>query len=101
MKMSISTREISIGLYQPESGTVVRLTQFLPKRVPSIKDFNRQLGIRFAFVDPGFHIHIKDTRPDPAEDYDVEQFRVETHPETRIDVANRPVRNPLGRAAPG
>jgi hypothetical protein len=79
------------GTYQENSGTTVRLTQFLPKRVPSPEDFCRQLAVRFAFVDPAFRIHIRNTRADPPEAYEVEQFHVETHPETVIDVSARPV----------
>jgi hypothetical protein len=88
------------GTYQQESGTTVRLTHFLPKRVPSPEDFRRQLAVRFAFVDPAFHIHIKDTRVDPPEEYQVEQFHVETHPETFIDVSGRPVMTPEGEQLP-
>ena len=53
------------GTYAAESGTTVRLTSFLAKRVPGYDDFQRQLAVRFAFVDPSFHIHIRDTRTDP------------------------------------
>ncbi len=79
------------GTYQEDSGTIIKLTSFLPKRVPSSDDFHRQLGVRFAFTHPDFHIHIRDTRVTPPNDSDVEQFRVETHSETFIDVSERPV----------
>jgi hypothetical protein len=38
------------GTYQPKSGTTIRLTSFLPKRVPGFEDFHRQLAVRFAYV---------------------------------------------------
>jgi hypothetical protein len=86
--------------YQDHSGTTVRLTMFLPKRVPAVEDFQRQLGIRFAFGDPDFKIHIRDTRQDPPQDYDVEEFKVDTHPETYLDVSQRPVRTAEGEELP-
>jgi hypothetical protein len=88
------------GAYRAESGTQIILTSFLAKRVPSPEDFHRQLGVRFAFVDPGFQIHVTDTRPDPPESQDVAQFRVDVHEETRIDVSERPLLSPDGRLLP-
>lgn len=79
------------GTYQLKTGTTIRLTSFLAKRVPGPDDFHRQLAVRFAFVDPGFHIHIRDTRANPPVDSDIGQFQVEVNADTRIDVSGRPV----------
>jgi hypothetical protein len=88
------------GTYQEDTGTTVQLTSFLPKRVPGYDDFHRQLAVRFAFVDPEFHIHIRDTRAEPPQDWDVEQFAVETNSETFIDVSDRPVVTEDGQTLP-
>jgi Histidine kinase-, DNA gyrase B-, and HSP90-like ATPase len=88
------------GTYREHTGTMISLTSFLPKRVPGLEDFLRQLGIRFAFTEPDFHIHIRNTRTTPPQDSEVEQFRVETHPETVIDVSDRPVITDEGEVLP-
>jgi Histidine kinase-, DNA gyrase B-, and HSP90-like ATPase len=46
-------------------GTKVRLTAFLPKRVPDKETFLRQLAVRFTFARPDFAIKIMDTRACP------------------------------------
>src|SRR5690348_8660519 len=43
-------------------GTSIRLSRFLPKRVPDAETFQRQLATRFAFERPDFQIEIVDTR---------------------------------------
>ncbi len=88
------------GTYNKAPQTVIRLTSFLPKRVPGSTDFHRQIGVRFAFADPAFHVHIKDTRADPPEETNVQQFRVETNEETYIDVSGRPVITSDGEVLP-
>lgn len=88
------------GTYREDTGTIVRLTEFLPKRVPTSEDFHRQLGVRFAFSASDFRIHVRDTRTDPATDSDVKQYQVETHPETVIDVSDRPVITEDGEELP-
>jgi hypothetical protein len=52
--------------YSDKAGTTVRLTNFLPKRVPDKESFHRQLAARFVFADPKFNIIVEDTR-NPAE----------------------------------
>jgi hypothetical protein len=88
------------GTYRDSSGTIVRLRHFLSKRVPGSEAFHRQLAVRFAFVDPSFKIHIRDSRSVPPLESVVQQFYVETHPETLIDVSQRPVEGPEGQALP-
>jgi len=77
--------------YSPAPGTTVRLTQFLPKRVPDTVTFHRQLATRFALAAPDFTVHVIDTRPTPHIDTVVEQFKVPVRDGTKVDVANRPV----------
>jgi hypothetical protein len=88
------------GTYGPQSGTTIRLTSFLPKRVPGAEDFDRQLAVRFAFVDPEFRIHVRNIRAKPPVDSDIKQFQVEVNPDTRIDVSGRPVATEDGRELP-
>jgi hypothetical protein len=88
------------GTHQPKSGTTVRLTSFLPKRVPDETTFLRQLATRFALADPGFAIRVRNARAEPPEDFDVEKFQVPTKEETLVDVADRPVPMPNGSNLP-
>lgn len=75
--------------YQPSSGTTIRLTQFLPKRVPASDTFHRQVATRFAWADPEFTVHLRDTRPTPQVDSDVKKFDVEIENDTKLVVDNR------------
>lgn len=78
--------------YSAKPGTIVRLTQFLPKRVPDTVTFHRQLATRFALAAPDFAIHVTDTRPTPHIDTAVEQFKVPVREETKVEVDSRPVK---------
>lgn len=82
--------------YSPAPSTMVRLSQFLPKRVPDTVTFHRQLATRFALAAPDFTIHVIDTRPTPHVDTVVEQFKVPVRDETKVDVAERPVKTADG-----
>jgi len=86
--------------YQPAAGTKITLSSFLPKRVPDRETFLRQLAVRFALADPDFAIRVRNTRTDPHEDFEVEQFKVPTVDATRRDVADRPVPVPEGDPLP-
>ena len=88
------------GLYDDKPGTVITLTSFLSKRVPGHEDFLRQIGVRFAFADPAFHIHIRDTRANPPVDTEVGKFQVATQETTFIDVSGRPVHTSDGEVLP-
>lgn len=48
--------------YSGASGTTIRLTMFLPKRVPTADTFHRQVATRFALAAPDFTIKIKPPR---------------------------------------
>jgi hypothetical protein len=77
--------------YQPKAGTTIRLTSFLPKRVPDSETFHRQVATRFALADPKFGIHLRNTRVDPPEDTDIKQFQVPINEVTKVDVSAHPV----------
>lgn len=77
--------------YQPTAGTTIRLTSFLPKRVPDSETFHRQLATRFALADPNFCIYIRDTRIEPPVDTTVEKFQVPIDDETKVVVDDRPI----------
>jgi cell fate (sporulation/competence/biofilm development) regulator YlbF (YheA/YmcA/DUF963 family) len=82
--------------HQPASGTTIRLTSFLTKRVPDSETFHRQVATRFAFVDPNFEIHLRNTKPVPPEDSSVKKFDMPVNVETRIDLSARPVTTESG-----
>jgi hypothetical protein len=78
------------GTFQEQPGTTVRLSSFLPKRVPDYATFKRQLERRFALAPDDFTITVDDTRGQNA-DFVVEPFVVPIEDSTRIDLAQRPV----------
>jgi hypothetical protein len=86
------------GTYQDASGTVVRLTNFLPKRVPNQDTFYRQVATRFALAALDFSIRVHDTRT--GADFKVAQFQVAVSEGTRVDVSERPVQTPDGETLP-
>ena len=88
------------GTYQPASGTTIRLTSFLAKRVPDSETFHRQVATRFALAANDFAIHLCNTRVDPPSETDVEQFQVPVVEETKVDVASHPVVTDDGQSLP-
>ncbi|MBI1380965.1 MAG: ATP-binding protein [Planctomycetaceae bacterium] len=80
------------GTYAEQSGTTVKLSQFLPKRVPDATTFHRQLSRRFQLSQPDFATIIVDSR-DPATNppKKVEAFVVPAMPNTTIQLDGRPV----------
>lgn len=85
----------------PSSGTTIRLSRFLPKRVPDAEVFHRQLAARFAFAQPDFRIVVEDTR-NPAENppTPVRQLSVPTLDDTVVRLDARPVVTDDGRELP-
>ncbi|WKN48918.1 ATP-binding protein [Nocardioides sp. Arc9.136] len=75
--------------WDPVPGTVVTLRDFLPKRVPARKTFERQVARRFSLARPDFTITINDTRA--GEDFEIPKFDIEVDEATKIDVASYPV----------
>lgn len=78
--------------YFENCGTTIRLTNFLPKRVPDSETIHRQLAARFVFADPKFRIEIQDTRnPELNPLKAVESTDIPVDEDTKIDVSDRPV----------
>ena len=77
--------------WSPKSGTRIRLTNFLAKRVPDEETFFRQLAVRFTFARPDFQIFILDTAKSGSKPRKLEPHDIPLYPGTRIDLASRPV----------
>jgi hypothetical protein len=82
------------GTYQPDSGTKVILTGFLPKRVPSAEVFMRQLERRFALAATDFDVIVRDSRRPAEPPLTMQKFQIDVVEATRIDLSTRPV--PVG-----
>jgi Histidine kinase-, DNA gyrase B-, and HSP90-like ATPase len=81
--------------YKSKSGTTIRLTKFLAKRVPDATTFLRQLARRFSPTST-FEIVVVDTRPaslrgDNPRLHPVGPLDVPIQPTTKIDLSSRPV----------
>lgn len=77
--------------WQEKSGTSIRLTSFLAKRVPDTETFLRQLAVRFTFAKPDFKILVVDTNdPNPLA-VNVDPFDIPLLPGSKVDLASRPV----------
>lgn len=74
-----------------ESGTRIRLTSFLAKRVPDMETFLRQLAVRFTFAKPDFKIHVIDTTDIKGTPVSVNRLDIPLLPGSKIDLSNRPV----------
>jgi hypothetical protein len=87
--------------FRNKPGTTIRLSKFLPRRVPDSVTFHRQLASRFIFAQPDFKIVVEDTR-NPADNppEPVKPFSVAVVSGTRIDLATRPVRAEDGTLLP-
>ena len=79
------------GTYQPDSGTKVILTGFLPKRVPSAEVFMRQLERRFALAATDFDVIVRDSRRPAEPPLTMQKFQIDVVEATRIDLSNMPV----------
>ncbi len=89
------------GTYQKKSGTIVRLSDFFPKRVPDADTFHRQLATRFVFAKPDFAVLVEDTRdPESNPPRKVEQVDVAKAANTVIDLAKHPVMTDDGETLP-
>lgn len=79
------------GIFQMQAGTTVRLTSFLPKRVPDSETFHRQLATRFALSAEDFAVYLRNTRVSPPQDSAVEECDIPYQDGTWIDVSEYPV----------
>lgn len=92
LKKGVSDRS-----FADRPGTTIRLTQFQSKRVPDSETFHRQIASRFIFAQPGFEIVIEDTRdPDINPPKTVDPVSVDVVPETKIDLAAKPITTESG-----
>ncbi|OIQ97797.1 hypothetical protein GALL_201220 [mine drainage metagenome] len=82
------------------SGTRIRLTSFLAKRVPDKETFLRQLAVRFTFARPDFSIYVADLANAKAELLKVDPLDIPLLPDTRIDLVSRPVFDDDGTMLP-
>jgi hypothetical protein len=86
--------------FRPKRGTVIRLSDFLRKRVPDEETFHRQLARRFVFARPDFHVLVEDLRDENATAVQLDPLAVPIMEGTRIDVSTRPVPGPDGDSLP-
>lgn len=70
-------------------GTEVRLSNFLPKRVPVRDVFMRQVARRFAFASTDFSMLVHDSRT--GHDIAVPKFEIALNEPTKITIDDRPV----------
>jgi hypothetical protein len=77
--------------WSKRTGTRIRLTSFLAKRVPDEETFLRQLAVRFTFAKPDFKIMILDTATAGAKPVKVNSVDIPLLPGSKIDLASRPV----------
>lgn len=79
-----------------ESGTKIMLSQFLAKRVPDQETFLRQLAVRFIFAHIDFKIRVLDAKTPNAPIHEVKAVDIPVWPQTRVDLADRPVLDDAG-----
>ena len=77
--------------WSKKSGTRIRLTSFLAKRVPELETFLRQLAVRFTFAKPDFKILIMDVTNGGSKPVRVNPLDIPLLPGSKIDLASRPV----------
>lgn len=86
--------------WSKKSGTRIRLTSFLAKRVPDLETFLRQLAVRFTFAKPDFKILILDSTNDEAKAVKVNPLDIPLLAGSKIDLSSRPVIADDGSALP-
>lgn len=87
--------------YREKSGTIIRLQNFLPKRVPERETFHRQLAVRFGIQQRDFTIEVEDTRnPDENPPFRVGSYEIPLMENTRVDLSDKPVQLETGQSLP-
>lgn len=86
--------------WSKKSGTRIRLTSFLAKRVPDLETFLRQLAVRFTFAKPDFQILVVDATKERARPVKVNPLDIPLLPGSRIDLSSRPVHGDDGSILP-
>ncbi|MCX4093995.1 ATP-binding protein [Nocardia sp. alder85J] len=84
------------GTFAAERGTTVILREFFRKRVNSGPELNRQLAARFGIERPDWRVEVRNSGGD-GESFTLSDLPVDVMEETRIDVAERPVRYGRGQ----
>ena len=77
------------GTVQPTRGTTIVMSEFNKRRVPDLKDFNRQLAQRFGVKSTSWEIKLVDTNLVPGSadsEVTVGGFDIDTMPSTRISL---------------
>ena len=69
---------------QPEHGTKIIMSEFIRRKVPDLKIFNRQLAQRFGIQADNWKIKLIDPSTDASDPVYVGDFEVTTMPSTRI-----------------
>lgn len=79
--------------WRVESGTTIRLASFLPKRVPNLETFLRQLARRFGPTcdQKDFRIFVVDVRDGDGDPQQVTRLDIPLMEETRVTVDDKPV----------
>ena len=78
--------------FRSAPGTTIRLSGFLPKRVPDPTTFHRQLASRFIFAQSDFKILVEDTKDPLANPQrQVAPLDAAIVEKTKIDLSSRPV----------
>lgn len=80
------------GQWVPESGTTIRLSRFLPKRVPDRDTFLRQLARRFAVASSDFEVAVQNAREPDSSPLLVTRLEIPKLEGTEVDVSTRPAR---------
>ncbi|MBI2741046.1 MAG: ATP-binding protein [Rhodospirillales bacterium] len=88
------------GKFSAKSGTKIRLSSFLAKRVPDKDTFLRQLAVRFTFARPDFQIRVIDTQDSAKKVLRVKHLDIPLMAGTKVDLADRPAVTPDGETLP-
>lgn len=86
--------------WSKKTGTRIRLTSFLAKRVPELETFLRQLAVRFTFARPDFKILIVDVTNGATKPVKVNPLDIPLLPGSKIDLSSRPVIDDDGSILP-
>lgn len=85
------------GTFRPRSGTLIRLTRFLAKKVEDETTVQRQIASRFVFAKPDFEILIHDNKPGAkAKPKRVEPLAIAKEKSTVLHLKDHPVKTESG-----
>jgi len=90
------------GTHRSDTGTIIQMHLFDHRRVPAIKDFERQMAQRFGLKSSNWSIRLRDTQKQPGvEEHErvVGEFHVSPNNATKITFARAPGAKDDSRAA--